>query len=802
MKRLNIYGIVPLLMICVGVWSVACTKQDGNPEDIYNGSTARVPINLRSRGGTVSNSNDIRSIRLIFFTPSGQMVSNRLYDFQPGEDSSVVTGEMAVGMNDIFIVCNETPGLGRDLADVVRPEQIADIKFIPPVEGIADPAPMFCHLSDVNIERGYGSSVNVTVNGVTTPYLEAEVKRIVARIGMTVIKNVPEGDIDFSIEKLSYRICHVPAYSMLCEGSARYPQGEGWGTEITVAGEGRIAATSNGDYQISGDVVSTIPATLEAIRFPVVYLPEHLPQIPENPDYCTYLLIEADCITRYSSSHVRSVYRVNMGKMPPTDLSIERNVNYHVYLKITGLGASGFYAEILPVEEYDLPLTWKPSEGYAIVGERAEDYGVNTNIWNSYSQYSGILKVVKDNTYSDACFRYGSVVALSSTAVAGEFDPATDVLWMPEVAKSATPVTSWDDVRYMSAGDVSETVHTLEGIKQGKGDPCRLVGLSESEIASGIIDNKLWRLPTDAELQWLITARNQTTDPRGFYSYGYLLTPFNGYRTETGVMVPSDASSGHYWSASEGRAFSFDTDNAPVIAVDQPAKAYAIRCLRTDIPPSVFQVNSTGIGYLGGTGSIWPSVDNILVPYWRMEVADAESAASISLALTEGTSKESNPVTIKPLTNPYKSASYNVKATGYGLDGQVHERTAVILQSSLYHRVALEWTSVPELEQSEGYYRIPAQGATLSFTMQITPEPLAPYNPGFDDMLWRIRCKYYTDVLTIEYGTAVKRGEASVITLPKNTWGHILGLEFNMMPVTTPYPPHSSDAVVFIQDVE
>lgn len=788
-------------MACVLALSVSCTKQDTEPGGAYNGSTARVPISLQSVGNAVSGDGEIRTVRLIFFTPAGKLVSNWLHNIQPGDDPSLVTGEMAIGMNDIYVICNETTELGRDLADVTRPEQIAGIRFTPPLEGISDPVPMFCHLPDVKIERGNGSAVNVTVNGTTTPYLEVTVTRIVARLGMTVIKNVPPDGIGFSVEKLSYRLCHVPAYSMLAAGAERYAQGEGWGPEITVAGEGRIDAGSNGDYQVSGDVC-TVPAGLDAIRFPVVYIPEHRPQSPENPDYCTYLLIEADCVTEYSSSPVRSVYRVNLGKMPPADLDIERNVNYQVYVKITGLGATGFYAEILPVEEYDLPITWKPSEGYAIVGERVEDYGVNTNIWNSYSQYSGILKIVSGTTYSDACFRYGSIVALSSTAAAGAFDPAADVLWMPGVTKADSPVSSWDDVKHMTSEDVSGTTHTLENIRLGKGDPCRLVGLSESEIASGTIDNKLWRLPTKSEMQWLATARNSTADARGFYSFSYLLTPFNGYRTETGMMVPSDATAGHYWSATAANSFSFGADNTSAIAADTPGKAYAVRCLRTDIPTSVFNVSGFNINYLGGTGNISGSVNNVLTPYWRMEIADAASAAQISLAKTEGSSKESNPVTVQPLPEPYKKAEYTVKVTGYGLDGQVHERIATIAQRALYHDVTISWTSTPELGQAEGYYRIPTEGATLSFTMQITPEPLAPYNPGFDDKLWRIRCKYYTDVLTTVYGTPAKRGEASVITFPANTWGHILGMEFDMVPVDLyTYPPHTSQSTILIQNV-
>lgn len=793
MKRFKKHSIAIFCLICTLILSMACNKQNSS-----NDPTIRVPISLRSSNGSTYIDKQIKTIRLIFFTTSGNLVSNWLYNVQPGDSPSLVTGEMTIGSNNIYVICNETLELGRDLSNITSPEQIASIRFTPPIDGITDPVPMFCHLPDVKIERGSGSAVNVTIGTETKPYLEATVTRIAAKIGMTIIKNVPTGEADFSIEKLSYKICRVPAYSMLSEQETRYPQGEGWGADIKVEGQGRIAASSNGDYVVSGDLVSTDPTNLEAIHCPAVYIPEHKPQSPENPDYCTYLLIEADCMTNYSTTPIRSVYRVNMGKLPPTDLSIERNVNYQVYLKITGLGATGFYAEIVPVDEYDLPITWKPTEGYAIVGERVEDYGVNTNIWKSYSQYSGLLKVVKGKTYSDVCFRYGSVVALSSTATAGAFNPATDILWMPEATKNNTTIASWDDVRYLTSEDVSGTTHTLGNIKQGKGDPCRLVGLSDSEILADKIDNELWRLPTKSEMQWLVTAQNSVADLRGFYSFSTLLTPFNGYRSETGEMVPSNTTSGYYWSATAANSFTF-TANTPAIATDNPMKAYSVRCIRTDIPESIFNVNGVKLNHLGGTGNITSAHSNINTPYWRMEILDPVSALKITLGKTEGSSFEPISATAGPLTDPYKSEEYIVNVTGYGLDGKIHRETTIINQSALHHYVKINWTSAPVLTESEGYYRIPVDGATISFTIEIDPDP-QPYYPGFDDLLWRIQCRYYTNGLNTIHGTNAKRGEASVITIPKNERNHILGLEFMMVPVSI-YPNHTSENELLIQNL-
>lgn len=793
----GIYTVVSALFWLVAATS--CAEQDAGQGGVYFGDKETMAVNLRSGGGTANSDEEIKTVRCIVFTTGDKLVSNKLFTIDAGTDPCVITAEMAVGLNNVYIVCNETPEMGIELEKVSAPGHIKIIRFTPPDGGIVNPVPMFSQLSGAQVSKNAAGIPSITVGGTTSQALTITATRIVARLGMTVIKNIPSGEVDFSIAKLSYRLYRLPKYSLLADGGF-YPQGEGWGPEIEVLGEGTIEAGSNGDFTVS-DGECSVPSGLDAIYFPVTYIPEHKLQSSENPDYCTYMLIEAECLTESSSMPIRTIYRLNLGKMPPADLNIERNVNYQIYATIRGMGATGFYAEIVPVEEYDLPITWKPFEGYAIVGERVSDYGVNANIWNSYSQYSGILKIVKDSKYNDACFRYGSVVALSSTATAGAFNAASDVVWIPDVTKNTTPVSSWDDVGYMTSGDVSGDAHTLENIKLGKGDPCRLVGLSESEIASGTIDNKLWRMPTMPEMQWLVTAQNYTFDTRGYYSFSYLLTPFNGYRSETGLMVPADATAGHYWSATGASSFAFGQNNTSTLATDDPKKAYAVRCIRTDIPTSLFDASGFMPSYFGGTHEIMISPNSVITPHWRMELENQADAAYVSLAKSEGSSKETNKVTVQPLANPYAAQKYLVKVNGYGLDGAVHTRTAVINQRPLIHEVATSWTSLPELGMAEGYYRIPQSGAELEFRITVTPEPYAAYYPDFDNMLWRVECKYYTDKLNIEYGSSAVRNGVSKITIKPDTWGHILGLEFKMVPVDK-YPPYECESTVLIQEKE
>lgn len=783
-----------ILILCI---VTACSEQDAIQENVYQGKKSIAQVYLSSNSTANLGDAAVQTVRCIVFTNNDELVSNEL-QVMSGEPYAMIT-TVAYGRNDFYIICNETPELTKSLENIRSASQLDNVRFIPPTTGITVPLPMYSEVLNTHATfKEDGSGLNIKVGDKTSDKLEVQMVRIVPKIDLTVIKNVT-GSTDFAIEEMSYRLCRVPKYSALKPGIA-YPQGEEWGTEIESVGSGKIKASSNGVYNFNGNDYTTIPADLDAIHFPTVYAPEHLLE-KQNTDYCTYMLIEAKCVTENSSSVIQAKYKVNLGEKTATNYDLKRNVNYRIYATISGLGATGFYAEIVPVDEYDLPLTWKPFEGYAIVGERMEDYGNDLNIWNSYSQYSGIMKVVKDNKYSDALFRYGSIVALAAGTSATEFNATTEVLWRPDAAKT-TQINSWGDITHFTSEDISETTHTLENIKAGKGDPCRLVGLSESEISSGKVDNKLWRMPTAKEMEWLKTARNSTVDNRGFYSFSYLLTPFTGYRSPTGTLAPDTKATGHYWSATNANSLTFDNTNTSTIGSDDPEKAYAIRCIRTDIPESIFQIDGQIIEHTGGTTSLTVNPSGTVVtPYWRMELENPADIAYLSLSKKEGSIKESNIVTVKPAENPYIKKNYPVKVTGYGLDGKVHEKRVIVSQKELGHIVAIKWTSVPELQIIDGHYRIPQAGATISFKMEISPEPDLRIYPNFDNKEWRIQTQYYTSDLQTEYGTPVARYGVSEIVIKPNTWGHLLGLEFKMTPaLIIGYPTHISESIVFIQE--
>lgn len=156
------------------------------------------------------------------------------------------------------------------------------------------------------------------------------------------------------------------------------------------------------------------------------------------------------------------------------------------------------------MEEHDITINWKPIDGLVIVSDKAADYDAvadtsrNVNIWNDFSVYSGILKAYHSGTgYKDILFKYGSLIAISSPDADTGFTPPAnattlnDVLWYPG---SYTPlnITEWADIPYLET-DKIPTDNTIAQVTAGKGDPCKLAGLSESQIKTlGIVDNKQW----------------------------------------------------------------------------------------------------------------------------------------------------------------------------------------------------------------------------------------------------------------------------------------------------------------------
>jgi uncharacterized protein (TIGR02145 family) len=127
-------------------------------------------------------------------------------------------------------------------------------------------------------------------------------------------------------------------------------------------------------------------------------------------------------------------------------------------------------------------------------------------------------------------FKFGGVVGmdLNGTTFALsniKFNPTVDVSitgWgVIETNGEANMVPGFTAADY-TAGirNVSATTyHKIANVKEGKGDPCKLVGLTIEQIKAGVIDNGQWRLPTNIENQSFVGSSANQSAGSAYYTY-------------------------------------------------------------------------------------------------------------------------------------------------------------------------------------------------------------------------------------------------------------------------------------------
>jgi hypothetical protein len=96
--------------------------------------------------------------------------------------------------------------------------------------------------------------------------------------------------------------------------------------------------------------------------------------------------------------------------------------------------------------------------------------------------------------------QFGSAVAFTATSDDDTWD-AGDVKFNPTGASYAdyTAIPRWNGASTDDGYISSAAYHTLANVKAGRGDICKLAGLTKADIDAGVYDNGKFRLPTDAE---------------------------------------------------------------------------------------------------------------------------------------------------------------------------------------------------------------------------------------------------------------------------------------------------------------
>lgn len=199
------------------------------------------------------------------------------------------------------------------------------------------------------------------------------------------------------------------------------------------------------------------------------------------------------------------------------------------------------------------------------------------------------LMLTQDHQNYGSLFQFGSVVGWNygntgTSAASADFNPTTTIGWNG----------SWS----YGSGQVQ---HTVANLRIGKGDPCRLVGFTQSDIRTmlannQIPDNHTWRLPTNDENSVFGASNSGWTTQNGingvFFSPGNTtghFLPANGSRNPNGGYSPP-GSGGAYWSSSSSPfvaesntvayALAFLTYGTSPQDRRYQYTAYSIRCTR------------------------------------------------------------------------------------------------------------------------------------------------------------------------------------------------------------------------------
>ena len=761
-----------LLLTMFALFTYSCTKENEvTGARIYEGEKIPMSIKMGTRNDTTDKDEVINSVRAIVFNDKNELVYNDISYASINVDGTYTASIRAArGYNNIYIICNETSELTEKLSAITLENRIEKVTFS--AVGIIAPPPMYGNVIRAYVEsRSDGKNATVTINNIKMTELPVSVTRMVSSISFTAIKNITNPDEDFKVTKLTVKVCRMPVATPIGEGQA-YTE-DIWSDDLTIPGTGEL--NNNGTYTINGDNY-TIQDGIDFITTPATYIPEHILSDPQNASYATYLKIDAQCVLKNGSAQVLNcIYLLNIGQNPPKNHNLTRNNHYQIYATITGMGAMGLYAEIVAMEEHDITINWKPIDGLVIVSDKAADYDAvadtskNVNIWNDVSVYSGILKAYHSETgYKDVLFKYGSLIAVHSGTSAGEgfiaptnASALNDVLWYPG-SYDPLSISGWTDIPYLNTDGIPAN-NTIDQVKAGVGDPCKLAGLSETQIkAQNIVDNGQWHMATPNENQALIAASDNKNNSYGYPSFHWLLSPHNRYRDAGGVSQ-GDRSNGGYWTDD---ASVFEFSGNPSGASFQSGKdrqsAYMIRCVRNEIPESKIEAGTISSPTYQGTEKGVKAYFGIKsnVPYWTATLVTGAGA---------GSNAENIPVYVKRKES-VSPRSFRVKVEGVGLDGQTRSILLTVSQSGYDLRATTGLSSLGN---------IPQTGGTYTVNIQLTPTDISiPAGELYLQVIYGgvqkcLSTKVDTEPNTYSYSVSV--------TIPENSSPSSINLTVNIL---------------------
>jgi uncharacterized protein (TIGR02145 family) len=242
-----------------------------------------------------------------------------------------------------------------------------------------------------------------------------------------------------------------------------------------------------------------------------------------------------------------------------------------------------------------------PDTGILYFYGSGDDTALLVGTWDEEITVSNYASVM-------AHFKFGGVVGFDMTGnftsgqmTAVKFNP-TNTTWASygSDATSGTGIIP-GYVYDSSIMDVSgSSYHNSTNVAVGKGDPCRLAGLTAAQVKAGSIDSGQYRLPTRTETEaFLGSTTSQTagsayytvsggwtsTDPAvGTFPVGGISLPAAGFRVISGGVY-NQGSTGRYWSSTvysstSGYNLSFSSSIVSPTATYSYAAGNAVRCVR------------------------------------------------------------------------------------------------------------------------------------------------------------------------------------------------------------------------------
>jgi hypothetical protein len=158
-------------------------------------------------------------------------------------------------------------------------------------------------------------------------------------------------------------------------------------------------------------------------------------------------------------------------------------------------------------------------------------------------------------------FKFGSVVGFTNTSITDTWGTG-DVKFNPPggsyEANSTgyTNIPAWNGTSTTDGYISDPAYHKLDNVKAGRGDPCKLAGLTITDIANGHFDNKKYRLPTDQENKDQFSSGTTFSGARHIPGYGLNKSgvgflPAAGDRSADGSTYRVYYG-GSYWSSGPG----------------------------------------------------------------------------------------------------------------------------------------------------------------------------------------------------------------------------------------------------------